>query len=574
MKVSGEFDMANFGIGCKTAAIKGGTLQVKGTWTIGANNKLTDGTTTTGTVDFTLGAKCLEVSGTTTNCTSIASTMTSLGFESADCKAASAGGCDCTGTVNHPGSIGVPSSDPQTTGKVTPSGNEFGYPDDSKYSYCVKDAQLTITPQSTTPALTGTIVLTKQGGGGSGGAGAGGTAAGGSGAGGGPGSGGKPGSGGTPAGGAGGAAGRDGGSSDTPAGSGGVGAGGGPGTGGGGGGARPEGPCDIYAAANMPCVAAYSMVRALSKTYNGPLYQVRNGSNATNSGTGGTTKDIGITADGYADTATQDAFCTSTCTVSLLYDQSGNDNKIGTGTKGNYGCDTGDTACSNDYESSATKGTVTAGGHKVYSLYMAAHDGYRSPLNVKGKNVPVGKVPQGIYELVDGTRYGDPCCWDFGNVSPDPKTYADMNTLFFGKAYWGNGAGSAPWFMADFEAGVWAGGSKVGDPGWGALNDAHPSNPNNPSMKGVAFAMGILKTDSSKWTLRMADIKSADLSTAWDGALPKPISNAGGIVLGVGGDNSNHSYGTFYEGAIVSGFPTAATDLAVMKNIQAIGYTK
>jgi hypothetical protein len=45
-------------------------------------------------------------------------------------------------------------------------------------------------------------------------------------------------------------------------------------------------------------------------------------------------------------------------------------------------------------------------------------------------------------------------------------------------------------------------------------------------------------------------------------------------VLGVGGDNSNHSYGTFYEGAIVSGFPTAATDLAVMKNIQAVGYTK
>ena len=52
------------------------------------------------------------------------------------------------------------------------------------------------------------------------------------------------------------------------------------------------------------------------------------------------------------------------------------------------------------------------------------------------------------------------------------------------------------------------------------------------------------------------------------------INNLGGIVLGVGGDNSNNSWGTFYEGAIVAGYPTAATDLAVMKNVQAVGYTK
>ena len=51
------------------------------------------------------------------------------------------------------------------------------------------------------------------------------------------------------------------------------------------------------------------MVRALSKTYTGPLYQVRSGSSAMNTGSGGTTKDIGMTADGFADTATQDAFC-------------------------------------------------------------------------------------------------------------------------------------------------------------------------------------------------------------------------------------------------------------------------
>ena len=37
---------------------------------------------------------------------------------------------------------------------------------------------------------------------------------------------------------------------------------------------RPQGPCDIYAAAGAPCVAAHSTTRALYASYNGPLYQV------------------------------------------------------------------------------------------------------------------------------------------------------------------------------------------------------------------------------------------------------------------------------------------------------------
>src|SRR4051812_16359934 len=34
-------------------------------------------------------------------------------------------------------------------------------------------------------------------------------------------------------------------------------------------------PCDLYAADGGPCVAAHSMVRALSHAYGGPLYQVK-----------------------------------------------------------------------------------------------------------------------------------------------------------------------------------------------------------------------------------------------------------------------------------------------------------
>ena len=38
---------------------------------------------------------------------------------------------------------------------------------------------------------------------------------------------------------------------------------------------RPQGPCDLYAGAGTPCVAAHSTTRALYASYNGPLYQVR-----------------------------------------------------------------------------------------------------------------------------------------------------------------------------------------------------------------------------------------------------------------------------------------------------------
>jgi len=329
---------------------------------------------------------------------------------------------------------------------------------------------------------------------------------------------------------------------------------------------RGEGPCDIYAASSTPCGAAYSMVRALSSKYAGPLYQVRNMSSSMNTGTGGMTKDIGMTPDGYADSAVQDTFCSgSTCTVSKLYDQSGNGNDLVRGSAGPPG--NGTRSGNDDYESTANKLSVTAGGHKVYALYMAQYEGYRTPLNKAATGVPMGNKDQGIYELADGTHFGTACCWDFGSVSPDPNKYVTMNTIFFGKGFWGSGAGAAPWFMGDFEGGVWAGGTSA-TPG---------ANASNPSMAGVNFALGILHTPVGKYALRMADVATAsDLTTAYDGAIVsgKTWGNAGGIALGIGGDNSNNSWGTFYEGVLTNGSPSNATDLAVLKNIKAVGYKK
>jgi hypothetical protein len=376
--------------------------------------------------------------------------------------------------------------------------------------------------------------------------------------GGGAGSGGAGGSGGA-AGGSGGAAGGAGGASG----------------GSGGGSSNGEGPCDIYNAAGTECVAAYSTIRRLLSTYTGPLYQVRSNSSAQNTGTGGQLHDIAMTADGFADKAAVDAACGSTvCTVAKLYDQSGKGNDI-TVAKGGL-TNGGEYADDDDFETIATKGAIKVGGRDVYALYMEARQGYRQTM--AGAGMALGDDPQGIYMLADGTRTGTACCWDFGNVTPNPKTYAEMNTLFLGVAYWGRGAGNGPWFGADFEAGVWMGGSEPGDPGWGGLNDAAdaPANSNNPAMK-VKYALGFLKTTNSpeRYALRMADIQTATaVTTAYAGNYPstKHLDSKGAVVLGVGGDNSNNSWSTFYEGAIVAGFPDDATELAVMQNIQAAKY--
>ena len=586
LSVSGQLDVqAAFGLSCSTGQLTG-SLQVTGTWTANADGTFTDGTTTTGAEQLALPSDCKILSKAPVTCERIGSVMQGGHYETVTCTDdASTGGCKCSATVKQSGSMGILVSDPNTSGNYTSASNAITITqDDSKYSYCVAANKLTLTPQISGLTVSGTIVLqngTSPGTGGSpasggttgkgGSSGSGGvnTSGGASSTGGVSASGGAAGR--TSQGGAGGvgpgtggSTARDGGQDVAP-GSGGKATGGTTGAGGTTG-PHGEGPCDIYAAANVPCAGAYSMVRALSSKYSGFLYQVRSGSSATNTGTGGATQDIGMLADGYADSAAQDAFCTgTTCSVSKLYDQSGNGNDMVRGSKGPTG--NGTRSGMDDYEAVANKLSVTAGGHKVYALYVQQYGGYRTALNVTAKGVPTGNKDQGIYMLADGTHFGTQCCWDFGAVSPDPSKYVVMNTLFFGKGFWDSGAGTTgPWFMGDFEGGVWAGGSHAIPP--------NTQNTSNPAM-GVPFALGILHTPVGKYALRMADISTAsDLTTAYDGTSPKTWSNAAGITLGVGGDNSNNSEGTFYEGALTNGAPSNATDLLIMKNIQAVGYKK
>ena len=80
---------------------------------------------------------------------------------------------------------------------------------------------------------------------------------------------------------------------------------------------RPAGPCDVFAAAGTPCVAAHSVVQTLYSNYTGPLYRVLRGSDKAG-------LDIGAHHDGFAKTADQDAFCKgSACFILRIFDQSG-----------------------------------------------------------------------------------------------------------------------------------------------------------------------------------------------------------------------------------------------------------
>src|SRR4029450_9535461 len=74
-----------------------------------------------------------------------------------------------------------------------------------------------------------------------------------------------------------------------------------------------------------------------------------------------------------------------------------------------------------------------------------------------------------------------------------------------------------------------------------------------------------------------------NLFTLWDGGLPggySPMRKQGAIVRGSGGDSckpnggANLSAGTFYEGAMVSGYPSDATENAVQANIVAALYAR
>jgi hypothetical protein len=537
MKLSGDMDISLGSFGCHSAPVTG-TLTTTGTFTANGDGTFVDNTTTTGSATVPLAKECLSISSVARQCSEMGTNFRSIGWTTGTCVDTN-GQCNCTLTANEPGGLGTISDAATAMGRYSTSGTTLTT-EDLTFPYCATGNTLTVTPQLS--GLTGTILLTKD------------TSAGG--AGGAPstgGAGGSPATGGT--GGAGGGAPPVAGSSGS----------------GGSGGGTPGGlgPCDIYAAANPPtaCVAAHSTVRALLSSYAGNLYQVKRASD-------GMTKDIPVSAPGgYADSQQQDTFCMgTTCTIMKVYDQSGKGNTVeaeipgvtlGNGNNAHEG-HSGQTAAN------AAQESLMVGGHKVYSLYTKQSQAYWHDGSATG--IPLGASPQGIYVVTSGKHFNGGCCYDYGNGEVS-RTYIpgnSMDALYFGNdtAGWGTGDGAGPWVMADLEGGVFSGLDTK-------KNSALISQP-------FAYVTAMEKNNGmTEYALKAADATAPMLNTYYQGKLPggkSPGQKQGSIVLGSGGDccysNNNASQGTFYEGAIVAGYPSDTTDQAVHANIVKAGYGK
>jgi hypothetical protein len=314
--------------------------------------------------------------------------------------------------------------------------------------------------------------------------------------------------------------------------------------------AATQEPCDIYAAAGTPCVAAHSTTRALYAAYTGPLYQVHRASDNTYISI------HPITAGGVANVATQDNFCAgTTCVITRIYDQSrhGNDLVQAPG---------GGAASGADGFANATAAPIHVGGHAVYGVYIAPGDGYRDD---RTSAIATGNNPEGEYSVLDGTHFNGGCCFDYGNAETnnDDDGAGTMEAIYFGDIkVWGFGSGNGPWIMADMENGLFSG-------------SAVHLNSGDPSIN-HRFDTAMIEGTNNQWAILGGNAQSGTLFTGYSGVRPagyNPMKKQGAIILGIGGDNSRGADGTFYEGVMTSGYPSAATEAAVQANIVAAGYT-
>lgn len=318
-------------------------------------------------------------------------------------------------------------------------------------------------------------------------------------------------------------------------------------------------PCDIFQSGNTPCVAAHSTVRALYATYSGNLYQVRRASDQA-------TKDIGPMAPGgFADSAAQDTFCAgTTCTISIIYDQSSQANHLTKSPKAHWLPDGGK-------EAPAAAAKIKVGGHTVYGVYVDADSvAYR---NNSTKGVATGDQPEAMYMVVDGQRSSDICCFDYGNAetSGEDDGNGTMEAIYWGTdtTWGGKGDGNGPWIAADLENGMFK-----GDKGGWQSQSIYTA-----SAKSIiaSYATLMLKGPSGNhFTLKAGDAQSGTLVTMWDGSRPSPDYSPkklqGAIILGTGGDGSNFGRGTFFEGAMTAGNPSDSVDEQIKANIVAAGY--
>jgi hypothetical protein len=326
---------------------------------------------------------------------------------------------------------------------------------------------------------------------------------------------------------------------------------------------RPKGPCDIYATAGDPCVAAHSTTRALYAGYNGPLYQVMRQSDG-NTLNIGVVQPAGSDQGGYADAASQDRFCANTyCWITTIYDQSGKGNNLTQAPRGGF---SGPALGGFNNLPLADMAPVSIMGHKVYGVFIEPGMGLRID---DAKGTAVDDQAEGMYWVINGWHFNSGCCFDYGNAEIDSRDddNGTMETAYFGNApWWFHGSTSGPWIMTDQENNL-----------VGCVNPDGSKQCHLPDIH-WRFVTAIAKGEPHHWSSMGGDARQGALQVMFSGprvnATYDPMRKQGAILLGNGGDNSNGSQGTFYEGAMTAAetFPTDATDQLVQANVVAARY--
>lgn len=334
---------------------------------------------------------------------------------------------------------------------------------------------------------------------------------------------------------------------------------------------RPEGPCDVYAAAGAPCVGAHSTTRALYASYDGALYQVMRAS-------GGETLDIGVVqpvdvpvpdGGGYADAAAQDEFCADTyCWITTIYDQSGMGNHLVQAPRGGF---SGPAMGGFNNLPLADMAPITIMGHKAYGVLIEPGMGLRWN---DAKGTAVDDQAEGQYWVIDGHHFNSGCCFDYGNAETDSRDDGDgtMETTYYGNSTgWYHGQAPGPWIMTDQENNL-----------VGCVNGS-PDDKYCPDLPTIRWRFVTATADGEPhhWRSMGGDAQEGDLHVMYDGPRIRndrssydPMRKQGAILLGNGGDNSNASQGTFYEGAMTAPgtFPSEETNQRVQANVVAAGY--
>ena len=185
------------------------------------------------------------------------------------------------------------------------------------------------------------------------------------------------------------------------------------------------------------------------------------------------------------------------------------------------------------------------------------------------KGTAVDDQAEGQYWVINGKHFNSGCCFDYGNAETDSRDDGNgtMETTYFGDSTgWYHGPPPGPWTMTDQENNL-----------VGCVNADGTKLCNLPNIT-WRFVTAMAKGEAHHWTSMGGDAQQGPLQVMFNGprvnASYDPMRKQGAILLGNGGDNSNGSQGTFYEGAMTAAgtFPKDATDQLVQANVAAAKY--